>query len=170
MMKRFSCAILLLLMALTLFSCHKKTEEEKFRDEVKSITVDYAKEELDLSKVDSVVLISIDTLTTLAYVDFILPYVEEMRMDFQRQYEANMSSGDPAFLTDLENKIEEMIEAENYYKEVVIDESVDNEKPFLWLIRAAVFADGPRDILNYFLTSEMTIYHPDPIDYSILEK
>ena len=73
-------------------------------------------------------------------------------------------------MTELETKIEEMIEAENYYKEVVIDESVDNKKPLLMLIRATVYADGPRDIVNFLVTPDLKIYVPDPIDYSILEK
>ncbi|MBO4481548.1 MAG: hypothetical protein J5719_03245 [Bacteroidales bacterium] len=169
MMKRLFCYFLIGVISLSFFSCHKKTEAEKFRDKVKKVAVNYAKEELKLEKVDSVSLISIDTLTALAYVDFILPYVEEMRQDFQDQYEAEVKDGDPAELTELETKIEEMIEAENYYKEVVVDESVDNKKPLLILIRAAVYADGPRDIVNFFVTPDLKVYAPDPIDYSFIE-
>ncbi len=169
-MKRVVACLLVGLMVMTSFSCHKKTEAEKFRDKVKKVAMNYAKEEQKLEKVDSVSIISIDTLTALAYVDFILPYVENMRLEYQTQYEAEVKDGDPAELTELETKIEEMIEAENYYKEVVIDESVDNKKPLLMLIRATVYADGPRDIVNFLVTPDLKIYVPDPIDYSILEK
>lgn len=169
MMKRLFSYFLVGLLLLSFSSCHKKTEAEKFRDKVKKVAVNYAKEELALEKVDSVSLISIDTLTALAYVDFILPYVEEMRMEFQSEYEAQVKDGDPAELTELENKIEEMIEAENYYKEVVVNESVDNKKPLLMLVRAAVYANGPRDIVNFFVTPDLKIYAPDPIDYSFIE-
>lgn len=157
-------------MALVVSSCHKKTEKDIFNEKIENLCVEFAKTELGLDKVDSIVLISVDTLTAFAYVDFIVPYVEEMRQDFQNQYEGMINTATPEQLTEMEGMIEDMIQAENFYHEVVIDESVDNKKPLLYLVRASVYADGPKDIVNFFATTDFKVHNFDPIDYSIIEK
>ena len=157
-------------LALVVSSCHKKSEQEKFNEKIENLTVGYAKVELGLGEVDSIRLISVDTLTAFAYVNFIIPYVEEMRADFQTQYEQMVKIATPEQLTEMEGMIEDVIQAENFYHEVVIDESVDNKKPLLYLVRAEVFKDGPKDIVNFFATTDFQIHNFDPTDYSIIEK
>ncbi|MBQ7490792.1 MAG: hypothetical protein IJT51_09795 [Bacteroidales bacterium] len=146
---------------LTSTGCKHKTEQEIFIQKLQAAIT--ASEEA----VDSVSILSVDTLSRTQYAGLILEQLENMEFECQMVYDAGHDSLPEAQLRELELTMAEIRDACDFYRDRYEKGNSENEI-FIFFVDAELYKKN--DVLNYFyLITPDFVVHDDPFGDNLLE-
>lgn len=158
--------LLLAFAAALVVGCQKLSERENFELKLKDAIANH--EKCDTVEVDSVRILSIDTLTRSQYAGLILEQLENMEFECELAYEAAGENVSAPEVKELELTIEEIRGACDFYREQFEAGDVKEDTFSIFFIDAEIYSKG--EVSNYFyLITPDFVIHDDPFGDNLLE-
>ena len=154
------CAVILLA------SCGKKDKAENLNEKIaKAAELYFANDEIDSLRVQS-----IDTLSSLGYVNLMLEMLENMKFEIEYQYKDAIFTDNEALIYEIEFDMMDIDDALDRYKEYTGSESVRIDDFILYIASVSVYKGGEESPATLLFTPEFTLHILDPFDDNLLEK
>ena len=153
--------LLLAGLSLAFSSCNREKKDltmEKFME----LTRQYVTEELQITGLDSVCVVKVDTVDGYEYAQIMVDLLHQMDAELLYEYQAAEMSGDTATARALDIQIDEIAAAgEQWDMEVVAMENAPKTLCF-YLLTANYYAGRDIDQFYFFVTPDYKIHIPDP--------
>lgn len=147
-------------------SCKKNDENETLLWEKLKNTITAS--EVQETPIDSVVIVSVDSLSRWKYAGLMLESVESMKNDYLQDYMMFGDTLDATARHEMELFIEEIQSTEDYYREIY-DRNAPKDSVFLlYLVEAKIFRQGTASSYYYAITPDFVL-HNDPFSENLLE-
>jgi RNAse (barnase) inhibitor barstar len=152
--------ILYLLVAVVFASC-TNNEKDKLHEKIKEQILLHEKE---VTQIDSLKILEIDSLTRYGYIKVILEQLEYMEYDFYTTLNTDFDLSDSAY-TELEIMLTEVQDLIDLYRGKT-EENTDNETFFCYFVETEVWSSGEAQIYYYLISKDFKILD-DPFDQVI---
>ena len=148
---------------MALSSCHKKKEDTTLA-QFTELTRQYVTDELQITGLDSVLVVKVDTVDNYEYAQIMVDLLHQMDAEMLYEYQGALLSDDTAAVRNLEIQIDEIAAAgEQWDMEVAATENAPKEVRF-YLITANYYAGEAIDQFYFFVTKDFKIHIPDPFE------
>lgn len=148
-----------------IISCKKQNEKDLLWGKLKESIFTAETQE---SPVDSVVLVSVDSLSRWEYAGLTLESVESMKNDYLQDYMMFGDTLEDAARHEMELFIEEIQSTEDFYRDIYERNAAKDTVFLLYLVEAQIFRGGVSASYFYAITPDFVI-HNDPFSENLLE-
>lgn len=157
----YSFAIIIVLLFFT--SCNKNKEELTLDKKLQQVIFEHESKETSL---DSVSIISIDSLTHYGYVKIILEQLENMEYEYSLfgEYSDDLSSAEQMEIEMTLQEIGGMIE----YLQYKTEENTDNNDFFCYFVLAKLWNKQEENSIYYLITPDFII-RDDPFSDNLID-
>ena len=153
------CAVILL------SSCGKKDKVENLNEKITKVAELYFAND----GIDSLRVQSIDTLSSLGYVNLMLEMLENMKFEIEYQYKDAIFTDNEALINEIESDMMDIDYALDRYREYAGSESVRIDDLVLYIASVSVYKGGEESPTMLLFTPEFTMHILDPFDDNVLE-
>ena len=153
---------LIIVVALLLVGCHKKTERDVFQENIRKCAETYVQNELNVSNADSVVVNRLDTLTQMSYAKLMLEMLENLEFQYKQLYDEATLADDDARIESLSRSLRQITTQTDYFRSIEDSESADNQALLLYWISASYYQNGEKTDFMCFATPDFNLHILDP--------
>lgn len=153
----------------TVFSfqaCKKKTDQEILKARMLEMSTEYLKSE----QVDSVKISKVDTITAMGYAKIMLEMLENMKIEYENQYNAAMKSGNQNAGVEIEYTLNEVYQASESFLEIMNNDNTDDTKLLLYMVSLTYYKNNTPTSMLLFTTPDYKIHEIDPFGNNLLQK
>lgn len=140
--------------------CSKK--ENSSMDAFHDLTKKYVTEELQISGLDSVKVVKVDTVDNYEYAQIMVDLLHQMDAEMLYDYQSALLSGDTVTSKNLEIQIDEIADAGYQWDMEVESTRVGPKTVRYYLLTANYYAGTQVDQFYFFVTPDLKIHIPDP--------
>lgn len=158
-----------LIASLFLTGCHKKSEQDVLKENLRACAEKYVKEELQISNADSVVVHVTDTVTELGYSRLVLEMLENLEGQYKMMYDEATLADDDSKIEYLEMYLRQISTQLDYFRAIEETESADNEQLLLYLISGSYYQNGNGNDFICFANPNFSIHILDPFADNLLQ-
>ena len=148
-----------------LSSCGKKDKVENLNEKITKVAELYFAND----GIDSLRVQSIDTLSSLGYVNLMLEMLENMKFDIEYQYKDAIFTDNEALINEIELDMMDIDDALDRYREYAGSERVRVDDLILYIASVSVYKGGEESPKTLLFTPEFTSHILDPFDDNLLE-
>jgi hypothetical protein len=166
MIKKIFYFAFIVTIALTFQSCKKKSGQEILKSRMLEVSQEYLKSE----HVDSVKVIKVDTITAMGYAKIMLEMLENMKIEYENQYNAAMKNKDQSSGVEIEYTLNEIYQASESFLGIITSDKTDDKKLLLYMVSATYYKDNIPTSLIFFTTPDYKIHEIDPFGNNLLQQ
>ncbi|MCQ2285406.1 MAG: hypothetical protein MJZ76_00840 [Bacteroidales bacterium] len=164
-MKRILRIVLVVLFIASCYGCKKMTEQEKLEQNLREAIANHEKSE---GVVDSVKILSIDSLSQMQYAGLILEQLENMEFECELALQQAGENAEAPEVKELELTVQEIRDACDFYRDKFENGSSGEDGFFIFFIDAEIYRKGEAQDFFYLITPDFII-HDDPFGDNLLE-
>jgi hypothetical protein len=166
MIKKLLLFALIITTVFSFQSCKKKTDQDILKTRMLEVSNEYLKSE----QVDSVKIVKIDTITAMGYAKIMLEMLENMKIEYENQYNAAMKSGNQNAGVEIEYTLNEVYQASESFLKIMNNDNTDDVKLLLFMVSLTYYKNNVPTSLIFFTTPDYKIHEIDPFGNNLLEK
>lgn len=165
MMKHLGVFIFIIIF---LCSCHQKTEQDVFQENILNCANEYVQQELEISNPDSVVVNRTDSITEMGYAKLMLEMLENLEYQYKMMYDEATVNNDEQKLKYLEIYLNQISAQVDYFRAVEESEMADNQQLLLYLISGSYYLENKKEDFICFANPDFSLHILDPFADNLL--
>lgn len=152
---------LLLLAMVLLWSCKKK-QDITIEESLENITIQYVKNELGVSEIDSVKVLKVDTVTQYGYVQINIEILEQLEIEEYYEMKNATQNEDTVAEKQHELNMRQIGDVLEQWRALGQSLPSNDTAPYRYLVTANYYSSVGMDQFYFFVTPEMSYYVLDP--------